>query len=130
MKKKKILIVDDARTTLLSLKMNLEFAGYDIYTAMDGEAGLNMAISLKPDLILLDIMMPKIDGFSVCRLLKFDEEYENIPVILLTVKNQIKDKKICRQVGADFYITKPFDIKALISKVGELTGKTQVAKPV
>ena len=89
-----------------------------------------MAKSLKPDLILLDIMMPKIDGFSVCQSLKFDKEYENIPVILLTVKNQIKDKKFGRQIGADVFITKPFDAIALVSKVGELTGKTQVAKPV
>ena len=115
MKKKKILIVEDSWTTLISLKICLEFAGYDIYTAMDGEAGLTMARSLKPDLILLDIIMPKIDGFSVCQSLKFDKEYENIPVILLSVKNETKDKKVGREVGADAYLAKPFDAKVLIS---------------
>ena len=82
MKKKRILAVDDVRETLLALRIRLEYAGYEVYTATDGEAGLNMAKSLKPDMILLDVMLPKIDGISICRLLKFDEEYASIPIII------------------------------------------------
>lgn len=121
MKKKRILVVDDVRETLLALKIRLEYAGYEVFTAADGEAGLSSARSLKPDLILLDVMLPKIDGFSVCRLLKFDEEYENIPIIMLTAKSQQNDKDIGKQVGANAYLTKPYNAQELLGKIGELT---------
>ncbi len=120
MKKKKILAVDDVRETLLALKIRLEYAGYDVYTATDGEAGLKMSRNLKPDLILLDVMLPKIDGFSICRLLKFDEEYESIPIIMLTAKGQTNDKEIGKKVGANAYFTKPYNAKELLEKIAEL----------
>jgi DNA-binding response OmpR family regulator len=121
MRKKKILVVDDVRETLLALKIRLEYAGYDVFTAADGEAGLKAARDLKPHLILLDVMLPKIDGFSVCRLLKFDDEYARIPIIMLTAKGQASDMDIGKQVGADAYMTKPYNAKDLIAKVTELT---------
>ena len=123
MKKKRILVVDDVRETQLALKIRLEYAGYEIFSAADGEAGLNMARNLKPDLILLDVMLPKIDGFSVCRLLKFDEEYENIPIIMLTARSQQNDKEIGKQVGANAYLTKPYNAKELLDKITELTSR-------
>ena len=123
MKKKRILVVDDVRETLLALKIRLEYAGYEVFTSVDGEAGLNMARNLKPDLILLDVMLPKIDGFSVCRLLKFDEEYENIPIIMLTARSQQNDKEIGKQVGANAYLTKPYNAKELLDKITELTSR-------
>ena len=123
MKKKRILVVDDVRETLLALKIRLEYVGYEVFTSADGEAGLNMARKLKPDLILLDVMLPKIDGFSVCRLLKFDEEYENIPIIMLTAKSQQNDKEIGKQVGANAYLTKPYNAKELLDKITELTSR-------
>ena len=126
MRKKKILIVDDVRETLLALKIRLEYAGYEVFTASDGEAGLKMARDIKPELILLDVMLPKIDGFSVCRLLKFDDEYAQIPIIMLTAKGQTSDMEIGKQVGADDYVTKPYNAKELIAKVAELTSEDYV----
>ncbi|MEE9169055.1 MAG: response regulator [bacterium] len=126
MRKKKILIVDDVRETLLALKIRLEYAGYEVFTAADGEAGLKAARDLKPDLILLDVMLPKIDGFSICRLLKFDDEYARIPIIMLTAKGQTSDMEIGKQVGADAYMTKPYNAKDLIAKVTEFTSTDYV----
>ena len=120
MKKKKILAVDDVRETLLALKIRLEYAGYEVYTAANGETGSNLAKSLRPDLILLDVMLPKIDGFSICRLLKFDEAYESIPIIMLTAKSQTNDKEIGKKVGANAYFTKPYNAKELLEKIAEL----------
>jgi len=120
-RKKKILAVDDVRETLLALKIRLEYAGYEVITAEDGEKGLKLARELKPDLIILDVMLPKIDGFSVCRLLKFDEDYEDIPIIMLTAKGAEKDKETGQQVGADVYLTKPYNSKELMHWVEKLT---------
>ncbi len=130
MRKKKILIVDDVRETLLALKIRLEYAGYEVFTAADGEAGLKAARDLKPDLILLDVMLPKIDGFSICRLLKFDDEYARIPIIMLTAKGQASDMEIGKQVGADAYMTKPYNAKDLITKVTEFTSNDYVPAKV
>ncbi len=130
MRKKKILIVDDVRETLLALKIRLEYAGYEVFTAADGEAGLKAARDLKPDLILLDVMLPKIDGFSICRLLKFDDEYARIPIIMLTAKGQTSDMEIGKQVGADAYMTKPYNAKDLIAKVTEFTSNDYVPAKV
>ena len=121
MKKKRILIVEDVEETLFALKKKLEYAGYEVYTAANGYTGCNLAKSLRPDLILLDVMLPNIDGFSVCRLLKFDEEYASIPIIMLTAKSQSSDKEIGKQVGVNAYFTKPYNAKELLEKIEELT---------
>ena len=120
MKKKKILVVEDSRVTLIALKKILENNGYEVYAATDGEDGLKKSRILKPDLILLDVMLPKIDGLSICRLLKFDETYASIPIIMLTAKSQTSDKEIGKQVGANAYITKPCNTKELLEKIEEL----------
>ncbi len=125
--KKRILVVDDVRETLLALKIRLEYAGYEVLTATDGEMGLKMARETNPDLIVLDVMLPKIDGFSVCRLLKFDEDYENIPIIMLTAKGSENDKKIGKQVGADVYLTKPYNSKELLAQVERLTSEEYIS---
>lgn len=126
MKKIRILVVDDVRETLLALKIRLEYASYEVLTATDGELGLKMARKSNPDLIVLDVMLPKIDGFSICRLLKFDEDYEKIPIILLTAKGQEKDRKTGKIVGADVYLTKPYNAKELLGHIKTLTGQTDV----
>lgn len=85
--------------------------------ASNGEEGLNLARQEKPDLILLDLMLPKLDGYKVCRLLKFDERYKQIPILMLTAKTQEKDKILGKETGANEYITKPFDMDELMAKI-------------
>ena len=126
MSKKKILVVDDVRETLLALKIRLEKANYEVLTATDGGMGLKMAREAHPDLIILDVMLPKIDGFSVCRLLKFDEDYENIPIIMLTAKGQDKDRDTGKSVGADVFLTKPCNLKELLMNVEKLTALSNI----
>jgi len=101
----------------------LKAQGYEIITAIDGQVALEKARGEKPDLILLDIMLPKLDGYKVARMLKFDEKYKNIPIIMLTAKIQEKDKDIGLQMGADDYLTKPFDTATLVEKVKAILNK-------
>jgi DNA-binding response OmpR family regulator len=91
--------------------------GFNVLVSYNGEDALNQARKENPDLILLDLMLPKLDGYKVCRLLKFDERYKHIPILMLTAKTQIKDKLLGKETGADEYITKPFDIDELMKKV-------------
>ena len=120
---KHILIIDDEQDLLDLLRPRLETAGYEISTALDGQEGLNKAREEKPDLILLDVMMPKMDGYQVCRFLKFDEEYKHIPIVLLTARGQKQDKETGKKVGADGYLTKPFEKDVLLDKIGQLLKK-------
>jgi len=117
---KKILIVDDEVQLVEMIKMRLEASGYEIIFAHDGQDGLDKAKKEKPDLMILDLMLPKIDGYKVCRMLKFDEKYKQIPIILFSARAQDEDKKMGQEVGADAYITKPFDPQALLGKIKEL----------
>ena len=114
---KKILVVDDEIDLVETLRFPLELEGYNVLVSHDGEDALNQARKEKPDLILLDLMLPKLDGYKVCRLLKFDERYKHIPILMLTAKTQEKDKILGMETGADEYITKPFEIDSLINKV-------------
>ena len=120
MDKKRILIVDDEPDLVETLSFRLEASGYEVIKADDGQKGLDKARSEKPDLIILDLMLPKLDGYKVCRMLKFDEAYKNIPIILFTARAQEQDKKIGQDVGADGYITKPFEPQVLLAKIQEL----------
>ena len=120
----KILLIDDDTELTSLLKEVLSFEGFDVTEANDGEAGL-AAINSEIDLILLDVMMPKVDGFEVCRALKAKKETENIPVILLTAKDRESDRKKGGEVGCDLYMTKPFSPSKLISAVQELLGIAQ-----
>jgi len=118
--KKKILLVEDEKDMAYAVTLQLEAKGYEIITASDGREGLEKARTKKPDLIILDLMLPKIDGYKVCRMLKFDDKYKNIPIILFTARAQDSDKKVGKEVGADAYITKPFEPSALLDKIREL----------
>ncbi|MCM1265864.1 MAG: response regulator [Candidatus Gastranaerophilales bacterium] len=116
---KKVLIVDDEQDIVESLKFVLEADGYDCYTAFNGEDGLKTAKEVIPDLIILDIMMPKMNGYKISRLLKFDNKYKDIPIIMLTARSQEEDKLIGEETGANEYITKPFDLDVVVSKVNQ-----------
>ena len=109
-----ILIIEDDAVMLRGLKDNFEFKGYGVLTAADGEEGLNTALNKKPDLILLDIMLPKINGYEVCRLIR--QEQLEMPIIMLTAKGQESDIVLGLNLGADDYVTKPFSIKELLAR--------------
>jgi DNA-binding response OmpR family regulator len=114
---KKLLIVDDEHDIVETLKFILESEGFDCLVAYDGEEALSLAKSESPDLIVLDVMLPKINGYKVCRLLKFDAKYKHIPILMVTARTQEEDKIIGEETGADEYVTKPFDIERLTSLV-------------
>lgn len=112
---KKILIVEDEPTMRLGLKDNLEFEGYEIELAEDGEKGLSKILSSNFDLIILDVMMPKISGLDVCKKIRADGN--ETPVIFLTAKGEELDKVLGLEFGADDYITKPFSVRELLSRI-------------
>ena len=116
---KKILIVDDELDIVESLKFVLEVSGYVCYTAFNGEDGLRLAKEIIPDLIILDVMMPKINGYKISRLLKYDNKYKDIPIIMVTARSQLEDKMIGEETGVNEYITKPFELDAIVKKVEE-----------
>ena len=120
---KKILIVDDEQDIVESLKFVLESTGYNCFTALNGEDGLKLAKELIPDLIILDVMMPKINGYKISRLLKFDNKYKNIPILMITARSQEEDKLIGEETGADEYITKPFDLDDVLRLVEKYLSK-------
>lgn len=119
---KKILIVDDEQDIVESLKFVLEAADYTCYAAYNGEAGLRLAKEILPDLIILDVMMPKINGYKISRLLKYDNKYKNIPILMITARSQEEDKIIGEETGADEYITKPFDLDVVVKTVEKYLG--------
>ena len=111
---KTVLIVDDEQAIIDVLKFNLLKEGYRTIEAKDGQAGLDMALKEKPDLIMLDIMLPKLDGLTVCQRVK---NALNIPIIILTAKDTEVDKIVGLELGADDYITKPFSVRDLVARV-------------
>ena len=111
---KKILVVDDEKPISDIIKFNLIKEGYDIETAFDGEEALKKVYQFQPDLVLLDVMLPKLDGFQVCRRIR---ESFNMPIIMLTAKEEEVDKVLGFELGADDYITKPFGMRELIARV-------------
>lgn len=115
--KPRILIVDDEPDLLSVLHFGLEVEGFDVLEASDGEQGLNMARQHTPDLIVLDLMLPRMDGYKVCRSLKFDERYRRIPVFILSARSGETDRRLALDLGADAYITKPYDMKDLVSRI-------------
>lgn len=117
---KKILIVDDEKDLVETLIFQLEAFGYEVVTANDGADGLEKAKTVKPDLIILDLMLPKMDGYKVCGLLKSDSRYAKIPIIMFTARAQASDIALGKEVGADAYITKPFEHDVLTGKIKEL----------
>lgn len=122
-KKKKLLFIDDEADLVKVVTFRLENAGYEVISALDGQEGLDKARGEKPDLIILDLMLPKVDGYKVCRMLKSDERYKGIPIIMFTARAQEADKKMGKEVGADAYIVKPFEPEILLAKVKEFLGE-------
>jgi len=123
--KRTVLVVEDEKNIVDIVRFNLQREGFDTIEAYDGEAGLALAREKKPDLILLDVMMPKMMGFDVCRALR--EEGDNVPVIILTAREEEADKVLGLEIGADDYITKPFSMRELIARVGANIRRTSMS---
>jgi len=117
---KRILAVDDEPKVLAVIKKRLEFAGYEVITAADGPDGLQKARSERPDLIVLDLILPGLNGYQVCRLLKGDRGFSDIPVLMLTARSQEKDISEGLKAGADAYMTKPYDPEEFLAQVAKL----------
>ena len=119
-KLKKILIVEDDANIRMALSIRMEVNDFEVIAANDGEEGLEKARKEKPDLILLDLMLPKITGFEVCRMLKFDDNYKNTPIIVLSALDQQREREKAIQNGADAYFIKPFELELLMVKIKSL----------
>ncbi len=128
MAKGKILVVDDEVYIVHILDFSLGMEGYEVVTALDGEQAIEKANAEHPDLIVLDIMMPKLDGYETCKRLKADEATRNIPVILLSAKGRNIDQKIGFEVGADDYITKPFSPRKLVERINAILGQANAQR--
>jgi len=117
MPKEQILIIEDDKHISKLVKYNLEKAGYDCIVADDGEEALDVLAKERPDLIILDIMLPKMDGFELCRAIKQDVKLKNIPIIMLTAKGEEVDRIVGLELGADDYVVKPFSPRELILRI-------------
>lgn len=115
-----ILIIEDNPAFLKVIKMRLEAGGYKVITAEDGLKGFNFAKIKKPDLIISDLMLPYMDGHKICRFLKFDQNFKNIPFVMLTSRDTDRDRKLARECGADSFFIKTIDLSILIESIGEL----------
>ena len=109
-----VLVVEDEPNLLTALKYTLEQEGYDTLTAVDGESGLRIAQSNSPDLVILDVMLPSLDGFEVCRILR---RQSNVPILMLTARGEELDRVAGLELGADDYVTKPFSMRELLARV-------------
>jgi len=110
----KVLVVEDEANLLVALEYNLNSAGYDVLTAEDGENGLALARSEKPDLVILDVMLPKLDGFEICRILRRESD---VRILMLTARGEEIDRVVGLELGADDYVTKPFSNRELMARV-------------
>jgi DNA-binding response OmpR family regulator len=119
----KILVVDDEEHIVMILKDSLEFSGFQVITALDGQEALQAVDKENPDLVVLDIGMPKLDGWEVCRRLKSNEKTKDVPVIILTAYAQTSDQKKGASLGADRFITKPCDLTYLVEEINALLAK-------
>ena len=119
---KKILIIDDEFNISKLLAIPLKKMDFEIIEADDGLTGLELARTEAQDIIILDIMLPKLNGFKICRLLKFDEKYNNIPIVMLTAKSEEKDERLGLQMGADVYLTKPINLTLFTEEIRKLVG--------
>jgi DNA-binding response OmpR family regulator len=122
---KKILIVDDEPTLVATLRYNLESEGYSVESALDGESAVESARDIHPDLVILDIMLPGLDGLQVCRILRRDTQ---APILLLTAKVDEVDKVVGLELGADDYVTKPFSMRELMARVRALLRRAGAAE--
>jgi two-component system OmpR family response regulator len=122
----KILVVEDDRTLLNVLKYNLTKEGYSVVTAVDGVEALEVARRDKPDLIILDIMLPKMSGFEVCRILRKEM---TVPILMLTAKTDEVDKVVGLEIGADDYMTKPFSMRELLARIRAMLRRVEMQVP-
>jgi DNA-binding response OmpR family regulator len=122
-----VLIIEDEPPMLRALKDNFEFQGYRVLTAADGERGLEVALDAEPDLIVLDIMLPRVNGYEVCRLLR--REGLDVPIIMLTAKGQESDIILGLELGADDYVTKPFSVKELLARADAFLRRRRQEEP-
>lgn len=118
--KARILIIEDEKDLVEALKMRLGTNGYEVLVSTDGVDGLNRARAEKPDLVILDIRLPKMDGYKVCRILKYDENFKMIPIIMLTARVQQADIQQGKEAGADIYMTKPYKSEELLENIKKL----------
>jgi DNA-binding response OmpR family regulator len=118
----RILIIDDEADLVSVLRFGLEVEGFEVISAGDGEEGLRLAREQQPALMLLDLMLPKLDGYKVCRALKFDERYKKIPVFILSARSGEQDRKLALEMGADAFVTKPYDMRALVGRIRQKLG--------
>ena len=117
MSKESILVVEDEKDVQNLLRYNLEKEGYEVFSALTGEEGFELAKSKMPDVIILDLMLPQIDGLEVCRLLKATKETKRIPILMLTAKSSEVDQVVGLELGASDYLTKPFSVKVLLARI-------------
>ncbi len=127
--KQRVLLVDDEPGIVKFVGRRLEFAGFEVITATDGQDGLTKARIGRPDVIILDLMMPKMNGMEMCAALKQDEQTRRIPVIIFTAKGRDMDEKLCRECGADAYITKSQRSSALLEQIEALLGTLLTKRP-
>jgi len=129
MGERKILIIEDDKDIVEMLDYNLKEEGYETISALNGEQGISLAGKERPDLIILDIMLPIMDGFEVCRTLKNDDRVAHIPIIILSAKSQETDKVVGLELGADDYITKPFSPRELIARTRAILRRRKAEQP-
>jgi DNA-binding response OmpR family regulator len=116
----RILIVDDEPNIVISLEYLMRRAGYDVAVAADGEAALGAVADAPPDLVILDVMLPKVNGFEVCRRLRADPRWSGLKILMLTAKGRDTELAKGIEVGADAYVTKPFSTRDLVAQIGEM----------
>src|SRR5690349_18481686 len=116
-RKPRILIVDDEPDLVSVLRFGLEVEGFEVLEANDGEQGLAMAREQSPDLMVLDLMLPRMDGYKVCRALKFDERYRRMPIFILSARSGETDRRLALELGADEFHSKPYNMRDLIARV-------------
>ena len=124
----KILVVDDESSIVTLLQFNLERAGFQVITAADGKTGLQLALTEKPSLMILDLMLPEIDGMEVCKMLR--QEKVNIPILMLTAKDEELDKILGLELGADDYLTKPFSPREVVARVKAILRRVEMEQSV
>ena len=120
-KKTRILLVDDEPNIVKMVAMRLEYEGFEVIIARDGEEAIKMAQGQEPDLIILDVMLPKLSGFEVCRWLKKDLRYQKIPIVMLTARAQESDEEFGYECGTDAYLRKPFRAQELLETIRSFT---------
>ena len=128
MDRKRILVVDDEIYIVHILEFTLTMEGYEVLTAADGEEALRRLEQDHPDLVVLDIMMPKVDGYEVLRRIRADEEFRHLPVILLSAKGRPIDRDTGLEIGADDYIVKPFSPRRLLEKIQDLLERARLSQ--